>query len=261
MPDHHHHRKRFGQNFLHDHNLLKKITQFINPQPSDHLIEIGPGQGALTQYFVDTVKTLDVIEIDRDLVTYLQQHYQQANLKIHQADVLKFDFSSLLKHEGKVRIVGNLPYNISTPILFKLLQHSANIQDMHFLLQKEVVERMTAQPGCKQYGRLSIMIQYYCEAKRAITVPATAFIPPPKVESCTVHLLPYAHPPHTANDIEHFKNIVRAAFSSRRKTIHNGLKKLINTKELPTIGIDPTNRAENLSVAQFVRISNEIDVI
>ena len=261
MPNQHRHRKRFGQNFLQDKNLLNKIARSIHPTPQDHIIEIGPGQGALTQYIIDNVASLDVIEIDRDLVAYLKQHFSQKHLTIHEADVLAFDFSTLLKKNHPVRIIGNLPYNISTPIIFKLLQHTQHIKDMTFLLQREMVLRMAASPGNKQYGRLSVMTQYYCQTQRMIDVPATAFFPPPKVESCTVQLTPYSTLPHQANDMNHFENIVRAAFSSRRKTIHNGLKKIIDTHQLPQINIPMSSRAEELTVAQFVQISNEIPML
>jgi 16S rRNA (adenine1518-N6/adenine1519-N6)-dimethyltransferase len=261
MPEQHRHRKRFGQNFLHDANLLHKIIHFINPQAHEHVIEIGPGQGALTQFLANKVNRLDLIEIDRDLVAYLQQRFNHENINIHQADVLKFNFTQILPQTGKVRVIGNLPYNISTPILFKLLNHAEKIADMHFLLQQEVVDRMTATPGNKQYGRLSIMTQYFCEATPAIKVPATAFIPQPKVQSRTVHLTPHPTPKYQAHDFEHFKNIVKTAFSSRRKTIHNGLKKIIHTQDLQQINISPRCRPEELSVAQFVRISNEIKVL
>ena len=256
MNERYFHKKRYGQHFLHDQNILLKICRSINPLKQDHVIEIGPGQGVLTQHIVNKVQRLDLIEIDQDLVKHLNQHFQQANLFIHHADILKFELGTLIKKNQTVRVIGNLPYNISTPILFKLCQHASNIQDMMFLLQKEVVARMCAQPNCKEYGRLSIMIQYFCEVKRLMDVPAGAFTPPPKVKSSTVSLKPYKISPHPARDFAHFEMLVRTAFCHRRKTIHNALKGVIDTSKLNLIDINPSHRPENLSLDDYVRISN-----
>jgi 16S rRNA (adenine1518-N6/adenine1519-N6)-dimethyltransferase len=260
MAERYSHKKHYGQHFLHDQNILAKIARSINPSPKDHIIEIGPGQGVLTQHIVDHVKRIDLIEIDRDLVKYLNEHYQQPNLLIHQADILKFDLDTLFTTDKMARIIGNLPYNISTPILFKLCQHASKIQDMLFLLQKEVVMRMCALPNSKEYGRLSIMIQYFCKVKRVMDVPAGAFTPPPKVKSSTVSLIPHKNTPHTANNFEHFEQLVRTAFCYRRKTIHNALKGFIDTSKLASLDINPSLRPENLSLEDYIRISNFFSV-
>jgi 16S rRNA (adenine1518-N6/adenine1519-N6)-dimethyltransferase len=258
MPERHIPRKRFGQHFLIDEHIIQQIIRAIAPQSSDHLLEIGPGPGILTQHLVDRVKQLDLVEIDHDLVKALATKYTQDHVHIHSQDVLQFDVSSIVNPSQKIRVVGNLPYNISTPLMFHLLKQAPLIEDMYFLLQQEVVNRITATPGNKQYGRLSIMIQYFCSVASDIHVPASAFNPPPKVESKTVRLVPHQQLPHIANDFSHFSMVVKTAFSYRRKTIHNALKNLIDTTELQTIDINPSLRPENLSLEQYIRISNEI---
>ena len=253
----HKHRKRFGQNFLHDPVLLQAIVAQMQLCASDRIIEIGPGEGALTELLVDSgVTQLDLIEIDRDLIEHLKKKFSRPNTQVHQADVLTFDLATLLKPRTKTRIVGNLPYNISTPILFRLFTFLDRIQDMHFLLQKEVVLRMAAQPGSKTYGRLSIMTQYFCDVTPGILIPPEAFTPPPKVDSYTVCLTPRQSPRYRANHFATFERIVCQAFSQRRKTIHNALKKLIDTQCFASLNIQPHLRPEQLSIEDFVKISN-----
>jgi len=259
MPtNQHRHKKRFGQHFLHDSRILDLIVRCIQPQEHDHLVEIGPGQGVLTAHLVKHAKRLDAIEIDRDLVQFLQQQFIQNNVFFHQADILKFDLTRLPMINSKIRIVGNLPYNISTPILFKLFKHLNQIQDMFFLLQREVVVRMAAQPNNKQYGRLSIMTQYHCQTEQRLDVPANASTPPPKVESSVVQLTPHTTPPCVANDFTHFSHLVRDAFNYRRKTIQNALKGHVDANKLMQMDINPKRRPQELTVKDYVNISNTI---
>ncbi len=250
-------RKRFGQHFLTDESVLQKIVTMIAPSTDDHMVEIGPGQGAMTAYLLPHVKRLDLIEIDRDLVRYLQQHFAgQSHLHIHESDVLKFDFASLDLEGAKFRVVGNLPYNISTPLLFKLFAAKAHIHDMVFMLQKEVVERLAAEVGAKNYGRLSVMAQYHCRNEFLFSVPPTAFHPPPKVESAVLHMQPQHQPSYQLANTQHFEHIVQEAFSHRRKTIHNALKKLIEPGVFAQLDIDPKRRPQELSVQDYVNIAN-----
>jgi 16S rRNA (adenine1518-N6/adenine1519-N6)-dimethyltransferase len=249
-------RKRFGQHFLHDVNMLQRIVKTINPQPNDHLVEIGPGLGALTQLILPIGATLDVVEIDRDLIAKLHNEFNKfINLSIYQADALKFDFTSLMKQQ-RLRIIGNLPYNISTPLLFHLLNHVTVIQDMHFMLQLEVAERIAAKPGTADYGRLSVMLQYYCQADILFHVAPQCFIPPPKVESAFIRLIPYTKPVYPVENVKLFEQLVREAFSQRRKMLHNSLKLLLSASEIESQGIDPNLRPEQLTVADFVKLSN-----
>ncbi|MDQ8039033.1 MAG: 16S rRNA (adenine(1518)-N(6)/adenine(1519)-N(6))-dimethyltransferase RsmA [Rickettsiella sp.] len=250
-------RKRFGQHFLHEAFIVEKIISAIDPKKTDNMLEIGPGLGALTQRLLPHVTYLTVVELDKDLIPLLKR--QCANLgelTVYQADALKFDLRSLNVTITPWRIVGNLPYNISTPLLFHLLEQIHVIQDMHFMLQKEVVERITAQPGDKHYGRLSVMMQYYCQAKKLFTVKPGAFQPPPKVDSAVIRLIPYKIPPWQADDPLLFAEIVRTAFSHRRKMLRNNLGKLINTKQFELLDIDTTKRPEQLSISDYVNISN-----
>lgn len=248
-------KKRFGQHFLHDQNAIAQMIAIINPLPSEHLVEIGPGLGALTTHLLPLVHDLDVIEIDRDVIPELQAKCQGlGELRIHQQDVLTFDFSSL--PFAQLRVVGNLPYNISTPLLFHIIKNINKIKDMHFLLQKEVAERICALPGNKVYGRLTVMIQYYCDAELLFAVGADAFSPPPKVESAFIKLVPKAHRNQVVKDENKFAAIVNQAFSQRRKTIANALKKNITLAQLEHLGINPKSRPEELSVEQFVLIGN-----
>ncbi len=251
-------KKRFGQNFLTDQSIITSLVDAIHPQEGETLIEIGPGLGALTKPLLSNVTELHVVEIDRDIVSwmnveYKMPSYEKNNLIIHNVDALKFDFSSIGR---KLRITGNLPYNISTPILFHLLANLPSIQDMHFMLQKEVVERMVAQPSTPAYGRLSVMLQYYLQMEHLITVPPEAFSPAPKVESAFVRCVPHAELALAAKDTNLFSNIVRAAFSQRRKTIRNTLKPFLHDDDFTKLNIDTKRRAETFSVAEFVVMTN-----
>ena len=250
-------RKRFGQNFLHDHNIIYNIISSIQAKPGEHWVEIGPGQGALTEPLLKTGIRLEVVELDRDLVTLLKEQFKQYdNLQIHSADALRFDFSALAEDGKKLRIIGNLPYNISTPLMFHLLDNAYCIEDMHFMLQKEVVDRICAAPGSKKYGRLSVMMQYYCATELLFDVPPESFDPAPKVMSAIVRLVPHQQPPVQVNDIAKLNRVVTQAFSQRRKTLRNPLKKLITEEEIVALNIDPTLRAETISLADFAKLSN-----
>ncbi|MCK9398272.1 MAG: 16S rRNA (adenine(1518)-N(6)/adenine(1519)-N(6))-dimethyltransferase RsmA [Methylobacter sp.] len=273
-------RKRFGQNFLHDHNIIYNIISSIQAESGQHWVEIGPGQGALTEPLLNEGVRLDVVELDRDLVVLLREKFKQyPNLQIHSADALRFDFSSLVERDDqsagsglartapegaragiardeKLRIIGNLPYNISTPLMFHLLDNAYCIEDMHFMLQKEVVDRICAAPGSKKYGRLSVMMQYYCLPELLFEVPPESFDPVPQVTSAIVRLVPHRQPPVAVNDIAKLNRVVTQAFSQRRKTLRNSLKKLIDEEDIVALGIDPTLRAESISLAEFARLSN-----
>ncbi len=250
-------RKRFGQNFLHDHNIIYNILSSLQAKPDEHWVEIGPGMGALTEPLLNLGLRLDVVEIDRDLVSLLKDKFKQhANLEIFSADALRFDFSALVKNNEKLRIIGNLPYNISTPLMFHLLDNAQCIDDMHFMLQKEVVDRICAAPGSKKYGRLSVMMQYYCATELLFDVPPESFDPAPKVMSAIVRLVPHQQPPVEVNDITMLNRVVVQAFSQRRKTLRNSLKKLIEEDAIIALNIDPTLRAEALSLADFAKLSN-----
>ncbi len=251
-------RKRFGQNFLHDRGVIQRIIQVINPQPGQRLVEIGPGRGAITLPLLEACKRLDVIELDRDLVQPLaDQAAGSGELIIHQQDALRFDFTTLAGTD-RLRVIGNLPYNISTPLLFHLITHSDVIQDMHFMLQKEVVTRMAAQPGGGDYGRLSVMTQYYCKVEPLFRVGPGAFTPAPKVDSAFVRLTPWPQPPVTVADPERLAALVRQAFSQRRKTLRNTLKGLLSEQEIRDAGSDPSARAETLSLEQFAALANTL---
>lgn len=253
-------KKRFGQNFLIDQGVINQLIAAINPVNEQTIIEIGPGLGALTKALLRHINTLHVVEIDRDIVQWMQSEYRKPpyadqHLTIHHVDALKFDFSTL---GNKLRVVGNLPYNISTPILFHLLTQLDHIADMHFMLQKEVVERMVARPSTPAYGRLSVMLQYHLQMDYLLTVPPDAFDPAPKVESAFVRCRPYGNVPFVAKDTVLFAELVLAAFSQRRKTIRNTLKPFLSASDYMQLEIDAQSRAENLSVAQFVSIANHL---
>ena len=249
-------RKRFGQNFLQDHNIIYNILSNIHAQNDEHWVEIGPGLGAITEPLLQKNVTLDVVELDRDLVKFLQDKFNNnPNFTIHSADALKFDFAAIAKAGEKLRIIGNLPYNISTPLLFHLLDNAYCIEDMHFMLQKEVVDRICAEPGSKKYGRLSVMIQYHCETECVFDVPPESFDPIPKVMSSIVKLIPHNEPPVEIQSIERLNKGVTTAFSQRRKTIRNSLKKLFTEEQIVALEIDPTLRAESISLAEFARLS------
>ncbi|WP_090334452.1 16S rRNA (adenine(1518)-N(6)/adenine(1519)-N(6))-dimethyltransferase RsmA [Nitrosomonas sp. Nm51] len=249
-------RKRFGQNFLVNPWVVAEIIQCICPQPDDQMVEIGPGLGALTVPLIQTLAHLTVIELDRDIVERLRQDYPPEKLTIHSADALKFDFFSL---GDQLRIVGNLPYNISTPLLFHLARFSGSIRDMHFMLQKEVVERMVAVPSTADYGRLSVMLQYRFEMERMLTVSAESFRPAPKVDSAIVRMCPIRQPtPALSSESAEsaFSRIVTAAFSQRRKTLRNTLSGHLAGEDFSHLAIDPGLRAENLTVEEYIKIAN-----
>lgn len=248
-------RKRLGQHFLIDTVIIDQIVRCIDPKPTDNLVEIGPGMGALTVSVLKKAKKITAIELDANLIPALEEICAgYGELLVFNENALSFDFDKL----GQMRLFGNLPYNISTPLLFYLLRYAAHIQDMHFMLQKEVVERLAARPGSHSYGRLSVMIQYHCKAESLLEIPASAFFPPPKVESAVVRLIPYLKLPYTALDYKLFENIVRQAFSMRRKTLRNALKKFVNPEMWEVVGIDNQLRPETLSVEGYVRLSNAI---
>lgn len=250
-------RKRFGQNFLVDANIIDRIVAAVAPGAADNLVEIGPGRGALTGLLLDRLDHLTAIELDRDLAALLTQTFAESDrFSLVQGDALRFDFASLAGH-GPLRVVGNLPYNISTPLIFHLLGVADLIQDMHFMLQKEVVDRMAAAPGNKSYGRLSVIVQYHCRVISLFDVPPTAFRPVPKVTSAVVRLVPRAAPVPTATNTELFYRLVKAAFQQRRKTLRNTLKHFV--ADLGDISLDLSRRPETLSVAEFVELSNQLD--
>ena len=248
-------KKRFGQNFLTDQAIITSLVNAIAPDAADLMVEIGPGLGALTQPLLKKLNHLHVVEIDRDIIAWMQSYYPQDKVTIHNSDVLKFDFSTIGK---RIRVVGNLPYNISSPILFHLLDNTQQIIDMHFMLQKEVVERMVAEPSTSEYGRLSVMLQYRLQMEYLITVPPEAFEPAPKVESAFVRCVPHVTLPYPAKDEAMFAKVVQSAFGQRRKTLRNTLKGLLDDAGFEELGIDSQLRAENLSVRDFVAISNHL---
>ena len=251
-------KKRFGQNFLTDQGVIYSLVEAISPKADDLMVEIGPGLGALTQPLLKKLNHLHVVEIDRDIISWMESFYPKDKLTIHNSDALKFNFAELaiLSPDNKIRVTGNLPYNISTPILFHLLDNVGSIIDMHFMLQKEVVERMVADPSTSEYGRLSVMLQYRLKMEYLITVPPEAFDPAPKVESAFVRCVPHKVLPYPAKNEGLFAKIVTAAFGQRRKTLRNTLKEYLDDAGFTAVGIDSGLRAENLSVEQFVSIAN-----
>jgi 16S rRNA (adenine1518-N6/adenine1519-N6)-dimethyltransferase len=252
-------RKRFGQHFLHDAGTIRRIVGAIQPQSGQSLVEIGPGRGAITCPLLEQVDRLDVIELDRDLIPLLQARCAgPGELRIHRADALRFDFAALAGERGPLRVVGNLPYNVSTPLLFHLLRHAHCVQDMHFMLQREVVERMTAPPGSRAYGRLTLMLQYRCRAEKLFTVGAGAFTPPPQVESAFVRLVPHERPAVRVDEPALLEKIVAQAFSQRRKTLRNALASLLDAQQIVSLGLDPGLRPEVLSLEQYARLSQAL---
>ena len=249
-------RKRFGQNFLHDHNIIYNILSSLQAKPDQHWVEIGPGLGALTEPLLKMGMQLDVVELDRDLVALLKEKFKERDLNIHSGDALKFNFSALAINNEKLRIIGNLPYNISTPLMFHLLDNAFCIEDMHFMLQKEVVDRICAVPGSKKYGRLSVMMQYHCATELLFDVPPESFEPAPKVMSAIVRLVPHQTQLVHVNDMVKLNRVVTQAFSQRRKTLRNSLKKIIDENAIIDLNIDPTSRAEVLTLDDFARLSN-----
>jgi 16S rRNA (adenine1518-N6/adenine1519-N6)-dimethyltransferase len=260
-------RKRFGQHFLHDPGILRRIVEAIAPQPGERLVEIGPGEGALTLPLLRACGKLTAIELDRDLIAALGERARGVGeLEIISADVLTVDFaelaggrSRLLPGGSQLRIAGNLPYNISTPILFHCLEHAAAIRDMHFMLQKEVVDRMAAGPGSKTYGRLSVMLQLRCTVEPLFKVPPGAFRPPPKVDSAIVRLVPLPEGDLPDVDVHLIDRVVRAAFGQRRKTLSNALHGVATVTQIESAGVDPRARAEQLAATAFVNLAKSLD--
>ncbi|KAF0807326.1 ribosomal RNA adenine dimethylase [Alcanivorax xiamenensis] len=248
-------RKRFGQHFLHDPGIIDRLVRTVAPIAGQKLVEIGPGRGALTYPLLEQVAHLDVVELDRDLIHLLREAVPEERLTIHQADALRFDFRPLAG-ALKLRVVGNLPYNISTPLIFHLLEQAEIISDMTFMLQKEVVDRLTAAPGTSDYGRLSVMVQYHCQADYLFFVPPGAFQPPPKVDSAVVRLTPHTTAPWPARDPVHLGKLVNQAFTQRRKAVRNALKTLVEPDTFDALGIDPGLRPDHLSVADYVALAN-----
>jgi len=248
-------RKRFGQNFLVDSGIISDIVRAIDPRPGDTVVEIGPGLGAITQPLLDRLPHLHVVEIDRDLIARLKQRYAPDRLTIHEGDALAFDFACVGEN---LRLVGNLPYNISTPLLFHLASFGNRVRDMHFMLQKEVVERMVAVPGDADFGRLSVMLQYRFYLDWLIDVPPESFDPPPKVDSAVVRLIPKPAAELNAWDEALLSSLVSAAFSQRRKMLRNTLKGVATEADLEAVGVSPTARAEDVSVEDYVTLANRL---
>lgn len=253
-------RKRFGQNFLIDKNIIAAIIAAIDPIAEQHILEVGPGGGVLTDALVTSKAKIDAVEIDRDLARALQKRFSAANFTLHCMDVLKFPIAELKidSKSKKLRVVGNLPYNISTPLLFKLFNHINLIDDMFFMLQHEVALRLAAKPNSKDYGRMSVMAQYYCDMEIILNVPPSAFEPAPKVNSSIVHFTPHLKPIVDVIDHDLLHTIVTQAFSQRRKTIANSLNPLISNTDLSALQIDPQLRAENLTLYNYAQIANYI---
>ncbi|MFC2506088.1 MAG: 16S rRNA (adenine(1518)-N(6)/adenine(1519)-N(6))-dimethyltransferase RsmA [Kingella sp. (in: b-proteobacteria)] len=246
-------RKRFGQNFLQDMRIINDIVNAVRPQTDDIVIEIGPGLAAITEPLTRKLNQLHVCEIDRDIIQFLKKQPFANKLVIHDGDVLQFDFRSIV---GKKKIVGNLPYNISTPLLFRLSEVADDVIDMHFMLQKEVVERMVALPKTNDYGRLSVMLQYFFDMEMLIEVPPESFDPAPKVDSAVVRMIPQLNRIGMAENFKHFSDLVRDAFHQRRKTIRNNLKGIASDDDLQTVGIQPQQRAEEIAPELYVKLSN-----
>lgn len=259
LPSGHRARKRFGQNFLVDQGVINSIVRSIAPREQDNLVEIGPGQGAITAQLLDSCAQLNVVELDRDLIPVLLAQFANApGFKIHQADALQFDFAQLATPDRPLRIVGNLPYNISTPLIFRLLGYHGLVADMHFMLQKEVVQRMAAGPGEKNYGRLGIMTQYYCAVEQLFEVGPECFRPMPQVDSAIVRLTPYRQLPLIADDMDTLEMLVKTAFQQRRKTLRNALKQLLPTSTIESLDLDLGRRPETLSLEEYVILSNRL---
>ena len=256
-------RKRFGQNFLHDTHVIQNIVAAICPQKDQFLLEIGPGLGALTEPVAEQIDRLTVLELDRDLAERLRHHpFLHQKLNVIETDAMQFDFAQLYASEKlaeeqqRIRVFGNLPYNISTPLMFHLFKFCDIIQDMHFMLQKEVVKRLCAAPNSKAYGRLTIMTQYFCQVMPVLEVPPSAFKPAPKVDSAVVRLIPHQQLPHAVKDLYWLNRVTAQAFNQRRKTLRNALSTLISPENLTALLIDLNARAENLSIADYARLAN-----
>ncbi len=244
---------------MHDQRIIERIVKVIQPRSGERLVEIGPGLGALTYPLLAAAGEMDAVELDRDVIKHLEEYCATAGkLTIHSGDVLRFDLATLNPKPQSLRVVGNLPYNISTPLMFHLLEQSAWIQDMHFMVQKEVAQRLIAAPNSEHYGRLSVMIQYRCEVHLLFLVGSGAFTPPPKVDSAIVRLIPLQRPKYIAVDEKTFSAIVNQSFSARRKTLRNALRNQLSAADIQALGIDPGTRSETLSVEEFVRLSDRV---
>ncbi len=253
-------RKRFGQNFLTDENIIERIVRAIAPKPGDNIVEIGPGLGAITEPVAELTDLLNVVELDKDLAERLQTHpFIGKKLNIFQADAMQFDFSQVTREDKPLKVFGNLPYNISTPLLFHLYEFLDQIENMHFMLQKEVVNRMCAAPNSKAYGRLSIMTQYYCRTVPVTDVPPGSFVPPPKVDSAVIRLIPKDKASRSRANPASLNRVCLEAFNQRRKTLRNSLQNIMTAEDLAELGIDASLRAENLSLDEFVTIANWLD--
>ena len=254
-------RKRFGQNFLHDKHVISKIIDAVSPTKDDHILEIGPGFGAITEQLAQSGAKLHCIELDTDLAASLKSHYRKyKSVNILEADALKFDLSSIATMKTPLRVVGNLPYNISTPLIFHFLKNSKLIKDMTFMLQLEVIQRMVSKVGSKNYGRLGLMVQYYCEVEHLFNIASDAFIPRPKVVSAIARLKPHKASSIKAKDPECLKTVIQTAFNQRRKTVRNSLSTLVSESLLESIAVNKKLRPENLTLEDYVRISDAISV-
>jgi 16S rRNA (adenine1518-N6/adenine1519-N6)-dimethyltransferase len=248
-------RKRFGQHFLHDNNVIDRIVRVIDPREGDRLVEIGPGQGALTIPLLEKCRHLSAIELDRNLIPLLKQKSAKSGvLELVNADILKFDLDCL-SGTGPFRIVGNLPYNISTPLMFHLLNSISLIQDMHFMVQKEVALRIVAAAGKRDYGRLSVMIQYHCQCQYLFDVAPGSFTPPPRVDSAVIRMTAHPEPVANTGNFQLFSEIVKTAFGQRRKTIANSLKSIVTVETFDNCRIDSRLRAENLSLQDYASLT------
>lgn len=252
-------RKRFGQNFLHDRHWIERIAKAVNATEGDDIVEIGPGQAALTRELIAGAGKVRAVEIDRDLAAWLKETFPES-LSLIEADALTLDWTQVAKNDN-LRVVGNLPYNISSPLLFKLLEAADHVKDQHFMLQKEVVERMVAQHGSKTYGRLSVMLQWRYRMQKLFDVPPGAFNPPPKVMSSVVRMIPKAKEEVPSVDFELFSSVVANAFSQRRKTIRNALSALLSAEEIAACDVDPGARAEALPLDAFVRLAQKAETL
>ncbi|QTH63673.1 16S rRNA (adenine(1518)-N(6)/adenine(1519)-N(6))-dimethyltransferase RsmA [Psychrosphaera ytuae] len=249
-------RKRFGQNFLTDEDIIERIVRAIAPKEGDNVLEIGPGLGAITEPVAERTDLLNVVELDKDLAERLKTHpFIGKKLNIYQADALQFDFSQVIRDDKKLKVFGNLPYNISTPLLFHLYDFLDHIENMHFMLQKEVVNRMCAAPNSKAFGRLSIMTQYYCRTVPVTDVPPESFVPPPKVDSAVIRLIPKPHDERNQVAPSLLNTVCLEAFNQRRKTLRNSLQNIITAEQLAELGIDAGLRAENLSLDDYIKIA------
>lgn len=252
-------RKRFGQNFLHDRHWIERIAKAVNATEGDDIVEIGPGQAALTRELIAGAGKVRAVEIDRDLAAWLKKTFPES-LSLIEADALTLDWTQVAKNDN-LRVVGNLPYNISSPLLFKLLEAADHVKDQHFMLQKEVVDRMVAQHGSKTYGRLSVMLQWRYRMQKLFDVPPGAFNPPPKVMSSVVRMIPKAKEEVPSVDFELFSSVVANAFSQRRKTIRNALSALLSSEEISACDVDPGARAEALPLDAFVRLAQKAEAL